>query len=215
MITKSEKNKTVKVLLIGASEQKDSFKKECGGSDNGLLGIDFFTVPGKSGEINYQIWDSAGKDNLRFISNSYTSGFQAFIYFDISKENQANYESKRDGNKCIAFDFNALNLKPLDFLNSIAETMQAHQNNIKALNQDKGKAQLLIQTCRLQHDVTDTPKSYFSYLPMEVTKTIIQIMFKNHPIFTNPHKPIYIALPQAEIKPDEIVKTEENRCIIQ
>jgi GTPase SAR1 family protein len=212
MIDKSEQMKTIKVLLIGAQKQKDSFKTACGGTGNHSLGINIFTVCGKSEKVNYQIWDSAGQDKLRFIPRSYTTGFQAFIYFDITKDNQAHYENVRDGNTCIAFDFNALNLEPLDFLNSIDEIMQAHQNNIKDLNQDKRKAELLIQTYKIKDVFTVMPESYFPYLPMEITQTIIQMMFKNHPLFTNPHKPIYIALPA---KPEEIVEPEKNNCIIQ
>lgn len=215
MKSKSESNKTIKVLLLGTQEQKQNFKRDCGVSEKSVLSVDFFTVAGKSGKVNYQIWDCAGLDGLKFIPAKFIAGFQALVYCDAMKERQAIYEIKRDSNKCLAFDFNALNLKPLDFLDAIEATMHEHKTNIKALDQDKTKAQLLIQASKLKDTVFDTPTPSFSNLPMDVTKTIIQMMFQNHPIFTNPLKPIYIALPKADIKAEESVEPEESGCAIQ
>ncbi|CDZ78458.1 Ras family protein [Legionella massiliensis] len=179
MLFKSENIPTIKVVLIGDSEQKKNFRGECikqsPSNQPPAIGLDFIIVPGKSEKLNFQIWGTGGQERFQTLSEGYYKNSDIFIHFD-NANNYANHAERIKKYKINVFEFNLYNLGPIEFLGQLEESL---------INYPSLKAGAINQAITIQKGLLDKD-SPLSQLPKEISYVIAAKLFNQYAFFAYP-----------------------------
>lgn len=206
MELKEERPTAIKVLLMGTPEQKKSFKYACRNryeliSAADTVGVDFMTVNGKSGKLEFRIRDGAGMERFNALTNATFKACQIIIFLNGSEAKNAQTQQKITEHKIATFDFESLSLKPLELLYGIEDAI------LHPLTECNDKA-VLVKSAYFKSNVN----SPFNLLPKEVTSYILEMMHSKYSFFAAPlsiNKGLTLDAPkQAPKKEDD--KTEEG-----
>ncbi|CDZ79221.1 Ribosomal protein L23 [Legionella massiliensis] len=179
MQLKDEKIPTIKVVLIGDAKQKQEFRRECMKQTpydlQSTVGIDFTTVPGKSGKVNFQIWDTSGLERFKALSETYYRIADVFILFD-NANSYSNHAERVEKYKINTFEFNSSGLGPIEFLAQLEESF---------INYNREAMDLAVkQAITIQEGVLDK-NSPLAIFPKEISTVIAEKLFNQYAFFAS------------------------------